>query len=779
MPDVVVDGSNSDVSVLPRAWMLAKDGEFTPSEAAARLTMPGAQVETVVRSHGYVLDVMWARTTLDVAEQGVGRWYLTLEVPNFDLLDVYRLDPSGSAAPELLFTLGDRTPPVSDIASRFHVAPMDLKAGRLDLLFRAQTTGSMTLDLSLREITALLQEEQPFVSLQTFYLGILVALLLASLVTLVFSHERIYAIYALALVSQAIYWMLVLGTGPGHLWPELAGRLPLDPLMFIPAALAALILFARSFLDDPRMPPAILRAMTVMAFVALCLPVAKLLTPWPYDVYVNMTSSGVLLPSVAALFIPSIIGLFRGVPASRPLCFAWGALSMAATVGFLRDHGLITSSFWVMASPQLGSLAEMLVFGYMLMARWARAQGEKEAIQRQALLAAREQETVLERRVADRTAELNASNALLRLVVGAAPFPLTLSDTADDIVMFANRRAVAFLAPPGGNLLGEPIPNAFLRASDRHAAFDELDRAGAVIEREVEFRSADGEVRWVLLSMLPLVLDGKKIRLTAFNDVTRMKTLEQELRDTAELEAWAADRERAARYLQQQFVAMISHEFRTPLAAIDGAVQNLELSDDRSRVRLDRIRAAVSRLLRMIDICLTDARIQDGELALESEEQDLAALMHEVARPFSPGEGAGEGRVVIRPPAAPLLAEVDEGLIQIALTNLIDNAMKYSPKEAQVIVEGRVSATQIGLAVSDAGPGIPEAERERVFEKYYRAANISGLPGAGLGLHLVRMIMQSHGGNVSYDPVTPTGSRFTLWFPIRAPRTHENNQITQ
>ncbi|WPZ32737.1 ATP-binding protein [Thalassobaculum sp. OXR-137] len=763
---VAVDRLVARIALLPRASLLVPEGTLTPQAADALLSQSGAMIETSVRSFGYTADVLWSRTTLDVAPAAAGRWYLTLEVPNFDWLEVYRVDPTRSVPPERLFTLGDRTPPVSDIASRFHIAPMELTAGTTTLLFRGRTTGSMTPDLSLRQITPLLREEQAFFGLQTFYLGIVAILLLSTVVTFGFSGERIYLLYCGTLAAQAIYWVTVLGTGPGHLWPALAGRVYIDPLVFIIAALAGLILFAHAFLSAARVPAILLRLMKICAFIALALAAASLLSPLRYTAYVNSAIALFVFPAMIAMMVPTAVAFFLGARSSRPLALACVALICAISVGVMRDNGLIVSNIWVLAAPQLGSLIEMLVFGYMLMARWASAQREKEEMQRQALVAAREQERVLERRVADRTAELNAANTLLRTVVGAAPFPLTLSDVDSGTVLFANDKATEFLGLSPGALAGRPMPDVFAHPDARASAISEMDRLGVLREREVEFRSAGGDLRWVLLWMVPLVLDGRNIRLTAFNDVTRMKSLEQDLRDTAELEMQTAQRERAARHLQQQFVAMVSHEFRTPLAVIDGAVQNLELSDARDTPRLDRIRAAVIRLLRMIDICLTDARIQDGELSVETEDLDLAVLVGDVIDGLDPKDG----RLRLAVAGEPLFTAVDEGLVQIAITNVIDNALKYGPEQEPVAVE--VTATEeggIAVSVSDLGPGVPEKERDRVFDKYYRASNIAGLPGAGLGLHLVRMIMEGHGGSVTYDPILPRGSRFTLWFPDVGP----------
>ena len=760
---VAVDGLADRIALLPRASILVGDGTLIPQAADWLLSQPGTMVERSVRSFGYTAEVLWSRATLDVAPAAAGRWYLALEVPNFDWMDVYRVDPTGSAPPQLLFTLGDRAPRVSDIASRFHIAPLDLEAGRTVLLFRGWTTGSLTPDLSLRQITPLLQDEQAFFGLQTFYLGIVAILLLSALVTFGFTGERIYLLYCGTLCAQAIYWVTVLGTGPGHLWPALAGRVYVDPLVFIIIALAGLILFAHAFLSAAQVPSILLRVMKIFAFIALALAAASVLAPLPYTAYVNSAIAHFVFPAIIAMMVPTAVAFFLGARSSRPLALACVALICAISVGVMRDNGIIVSNIWVLAAPQLGSLVEMLVFGYMLMARWASAQREKEEMQRQALVAAREQEEVLERRVADRTAELNAANALLRTVVGAAPFPLTLSDNDTGTVMFANDKAAEFLGLSPGELVGRPVPDAFVRTDVRNSVTAEMDGLGVLREREVEFRAGEGEIRWVLLSMVTLVVDGKTIRLTAFNDVTRMKSLEQELRDTAQLEMLTARRERAARHLQQQFVAMVSHEFRTPLAVIDGAVQNLEVSDEDDKLRLERIRASVMRLLRMIDICLTDARIQDGELLIEREELDLADLVGDVIA----GIDTEDGRLRLRVVGDPLWTAVDEGLVRIAISNLIDNALKYGPEQDAVTVEVMaVDEAGVAVSVSDLGPGVPERERDRVFDKYYRASNIAGLPGAGLGLHLVRMIMEGHGGSVTYDPILPTGSRFTLWFPL-------------
>lgn len=765
-PVVRVTGVETSVPLVPRTALLDPAGALSAEEAATRLSAPDAAVENHEYSRGYIPDVLWARIVLDVDPAAAGRWYLSLELPNFDHLQVFTV-PADGGVPVPLVALGDRVPAVTDIRTRFHIAPMDLEPGRTVLLVRGRTGSTMTLALKLRKLNQLLVDEQGFFGLQAFYLGVSGILFFSVAGLFAYTRQPIYVIYLVGLVSHSMIWLLINGTGPGHLWPELARHVHIDPHAWVAMSVATTAAFAASFLSTARVPVVVPRTFWGVAGVNVLLAFVCAVVPADQVYWTSGVVSVVVLPASALLPVMTGIGLYRGEPAARPLMLTWVGLFCAVVLAVLRDLGIIPNTAFTLAGAQLGSVFEMVVFAYMLIRRLGQIQAEKERLQREALVAAREHEAVLERRVADRTAELDAANVRLRAIVTSAPFPLVLARQVDDRIVFVNQRTCDLVGLPRELIVGTSGRGWFADPSVFDAILGDLALRDRIEDREVELQRTDGTPIWALTSMVRIVYDSEPVRLIALKDITRLKTLEHHLRQTADLEAAAAERERSARRLQQQFVAMVSHEFRTPLAIIDGAAQNIRASDDRGKGRLRKIRAAVQRLLRMIDTCLVDERVDSGVIALNRETVDLVRFLHEsvdIAR-------ATVHRHVIdlSLPEGPAPVSADPRLAEIAINNLLENALKYAPPDTTVTVRVATEAEAVTVWVADEGPGVPKADRERVFEKYYRARNTAGTVGAGLGLYLVRAIMAAHGGSVTYVPGASRGGSFVLRFP----RSHD------
>lgn len=627
-PVVVVTAQVDTIPLTPRTIVIDPAGGLDVETASRLLAAPDAMVESTVRSHGYVPDTLWGRVVLDVAPEASGLWYLSLELPNFDRLDVYSV-PNGSGPPVPYVALGDRVPDATEIRTRFHIAPIDLPAGRTVLLLRGRTDSTLTLDLKLRRLEGLLAGEQDYFALQAFYLGVAAIIGLGALGLLFYNRQRIYLIYLINLVSHTLLWLLVNGTGPGHLWPGLADRIHIDPHPFVGLTVFGTGAFAAEFLSTARIPSVVKLGFQTVAVLGLAVAVLCVVMPEGSIYWSSRLASTIVTPSTVVLFALTAVGVYRGEPAARPLMLTWVGLAAAVVLAVLRDVGIVPSNTLTLTGPQLGGVFEMLVFAYMLLDRLGRLQREKEELQRAALDTAREHEAVLEQRVADRTVELDL----------------------------------------------------------------------------------------------------------------------------------AVEREKAARLLQQQFVAMISHEFRTPLAIIDGAAQNID-ANDRGKGRVQKIRAAVQRLLRMIDTCLIDERVESGTIQLRREVFDVRDLVEEavdVVRAASP-----DRRLDLRLPSGPLAISADPRLIEIAVGNLLENAVKYSPADTVVTVSVSARQDAFEIAVDDEGPGVPVDDRERIFEKYHRSDRTEGIPGAGLGLHLVRAIVEAHRGSVRHEPRVSGGSRFAI-----------------
>lgn len=230
--------------------------------------------------------------------------------------------------------------------------------------------------------------------------------------------------------------------------------------------------------------------------------------------------------------------------------------------------------------------------------------------------------------------------------------------------------------------------------------------------------------------------------------------------------------ERRTLMMQRQFVAMLSHEFRTPLAIIDTVVQRLEtalnISQPHLVPRVEKIRRAVSRMLGMLNNCLTEERLTASELILHPEPIDLRMF---IIYCYGEGGALSSPRIRLILPDVPQWVYVDRHLLDIALANLVSNAFKYSPTDQPVIIHlwPEPAKGQIIIQVEDRGAGIPTAEHERVFNKFFRCASNHGVPGAGLGLYLARDLVRRHGGDVTLAPCRAgVGAVFIVSLPASA-----------
>jgi two-component system, OmpR family, sensor kinase len=232
--------------------------------------------------------------------------------------------------------------------------------------------------------------------------------------------------------------------------------------------------------------------------------------------------------------------------------------------------------------------------------------------------------------------------------------------------------------------------------------------------------------------------------------------------------------ERHLTQLQRNFVSMASHEFRTPLTIIDGHAQRLNKLSDRIGVdeivaRASKMRAAVLRMTHLIDNLLTSTRLLESGAGLyfHPQEVDLRELVHDVCqlhRECSPGstilENLGDRS---------LRMIGDPKLLSQVFDNLLSNAIKYSPGGGAVRITLRSEDGRLAVAVEDRGIGIPAADVDRLFERYFRGSNVSGIVGTGVGLNLVKMVVDLHGGGVTVESREGRGSRFTVRLLVKPP----------
>ncbi|WP_029009307.1 sensor histidine kinase [Azospirillum halopraeferens] len=224
--------------------------------------------------------------------------------------------------------------------------------------------------------------------------------------------------------------------------------------------------------------------------------------------------------------------------------------------------------------------------------------------------------------------------------------------------------------------------------------------------------------------------------------------------------------EQAARQRLRQFIRMAAHEFKTPLAVIDGAAQVLPLlvqplADD-ARRRLDNIRANVRRLLGLIDACFAEDRLDETGLVLHTAPFDPMAMIEDVVQHHRLLH-ARTIRVRIGTP--PPSIDGDATMLRMVFSAVLDNAAKYSPPPSPIEVKIGGAPDRLEVRILDRGCGVPAADRENLFRRYFRASNVTAVPGTGLGLYLARAIVVRHGGSLSLDDRDGGGTAVTIRLP--------------
>ncbi len=230
--------------------------------------------------------------------------------------------------------------------------------------------------------------------------------------------------------------------------------------------------------------------------------------------------------------------------------------------------------------------------------------------------------------------------------------------------------------------------------------------------------------------------------------------------------------------MKSNFVSSVTHELRAPIASVRLMAESLERGKiPQAEKRQEYYRFIVQecrRLSALIENVLDFARIEQGRKQYHMEEVDLASLIHQTVQVLEPYASEHQVKLAWQPPGndlEPVQIHCDAHAIQQALINLVDNALKHSPAGAEVLVGLDAQDHKARLWVEDSGPGIPPEEHERIFEQFYRRGSElrRESTGIGIGLTLVRHIVQAHRGQVQVRSAAGQGSRFTLILPMDLP----------
>ncbi len=302
-------------------------------------------------------------------------------------------------------------------------------------------------------------------------------------------------------------------------------------------------------------------------------------------------------------------------------------------------------------------------------------------------------------------------------------------------------------------------------------------------------RLGSGQPTWLSATKIPLKnADGAIVGLVGCSrDITERKAMELDLakhRDeleelvaerTAELErqkslvADALDKERELSALQRHFVSMVCHEFRTPLSVIDGNAQRVirrcdRMPSDRLLATMEKIRLTVGRLTELMETVLSAARLEAGTIAFDPEPSHPTQMIVDVCTTYR--DVYPNYRIQTDLSDLPSEFYLDVKLIRQVLSNLVSNAIKYSPGGSSIWIEGKSSGDGgIDISVRDEGVGIPKAELGQLFNRFFRASTSTGIAGTGIGLNMAKALVEMHGGTIDVTSELDQGTTFSLHLP--------------
>jgi signal transduction histidine kinase len=360
-------------------------------------------------------------------------------------------------------------------------------------------------------------------------------------------------------------------------------------------------------------------------------------------------------------------------------------------------------------------------------------------------------------------------------------FRAALDASSSAFIVFDENKKVFFVSkhyydayPKSAKKLvkGLDVKDAFILLCEEDGILPEEERYKEIKKfwmdlgnKSIEFVLSDGRVWTVKSASLP---DNQGTIVTTTDITNYVKQRKMLEKKTLELED-SLIKEKEAGKIQKQFIDMVSHEFRTPLTIIDGNAQIIQrrgdlLEPETLEKRSQTIRSSVSRLINMMEGILSSNMLKTGKLEVVHEDVDLKKLISELCDDHAHLSQKAEINCDIKD--LPDALDLDRKIMTLIISNLLSNAIKFAEGAPVVNVRSYVEGDTLYIIVEDNGPGIPDSEKSRIFGRYYRTSAASTIAGSGIGLNLVKDLIDLYEGQILVeDAEGETGTKFTVKIP--------------
>ncbi len=722
---------------------------------------------------GFQKEAVWSALPLSRVLNGRGKqgqrgWVLELDYPMIDNLKLTIFDAGGRV---ILHKVGGDQVPFDkrDILYRSHAfeLPDDLPQGAIALL-RTQSAGVVSMPLRLYAAPAFARASQNAYFLLAMYFGLLGGLMAYNLLIGLQLRDTRFIWYVGFGLGMAGIQLSTTGLGAEYVWPDQFGWQQVSAAVSIGLAGLFGLQFTRNYLDTSRNMPAVDRALGGGVMFAALATLSSTSLPLEYS-----TLSNTFLASygVGVILLAAIVGIMRKVSGAGFFLLAWSSVLTGAVVLVLHNNALVPTNALTHHSLLVGSAIEMVLLSLALGNRMRMAQVAKEAaiaLAKQEHIAAQalqESKMANDALLVQREALLN--NTLVGMVL-----------SIDRRHTWINDKFVQMMGYPRERMVGSD--SAYLHASgaerDAFAVAARVSLAAhGTYNGSARLLRCDGRVIFAQVAGACLTPgDLSKGVVWTILDVTDQRASDEQARI-------ALQTQRELTQTRERFVAMTSHELRTPVAAILGTLElfrhyGQRLSEPEKADMLVQINTAAERLWDMTERVLLHGKGQSGGMLFSPVLADAAMAIgnacKEVCR--DPSNHIDRLHLHIKLPAGRLL--FDPALLRHVVVNLVGNAYKYSPLGGPVTVTASLltlgpGKPQLEVRIADQGIGIPPESLPLLFQGFHRAANVADISGTGLGLSIVKHCVDAHLGHVSVNAPEGGGTAFVVRLPVEVERS--------
>lgn len=363
--------------------------------------------------------------------------------------------------------------------------------------------------------------------------------------------------------------------------------------------------------------------------------------------------------------------------------------------------------------------------------------------------------------------DLEKSEQRFHSIFDNSPIAMALVDSENNILNDVNHSYCKLVGYRRGELLGKTAEELGLwpNPEERNDLMQEVMETGSCSNREIRIKNKSGQVVSVLISLERILIDNQNYILFQGLDISERIAI-------AEKTQVALEKQKELNMLKTQFISMISHEFRTPLTTIMLSTDLLKRystswSEEEKQKHYERIQKTILQMIQLMENVLVIGRMESGKFVFHPDNIEPKSFFKSLSKNIEYNTNQ-KNRINLNINDDYEQILCDENLLGLIVSNLLTNAVKYSPKNSEVQLNINCKDDEMYIEVVDHGIGIPQDQLTHLFQSFFRARNVGNIEGYGLGLSIVKRSVDAHHGLIEAESEQNKGTTFKVTLPINS-----------